>query len=281
MGQLRSAVRAVAGPEAGPGRLLSRLDRFVEQVQAASMATLAYAELDLATGELRYACAGHPPPLLIPAEGKPRLLWQGRSTPLGAFTRPQLRAEARVRLDEGDRVLLYTDGLIERRDRALDVGLDLLSEAASVGGDRPLDEVVQEITRRLLRDEVTRDDVCVLLLSWHGSLFERHVGADLRHAVCHPARARELARWSRGGPHHAAGHRPGGLGGAGERRRARRREETRTRWSTCAPASTGSPTAAPTWWSPCTTVAGGGPPTRPASEVADYASSRPWWMTCS
>jgi serine phosphatase RsbU (regulator of sigma subunit)/anti-sigma regulatory factor (Ser/Thr protein kinase)/PAS domain-containing protein len=180
MGQLRSAVRAVAGPEAGPGRLLSRLDRFVEQVQAASMATLAYAELDLATGEFRYACAGHPPPLLIPAEGKPRLLWQGRSTPLGAFTRPQLRAEARVRLDEGDRVLLYTDGLIERRDRTLDVGLDLLSEAASVGGDRPLDEVVQELTRRLLRDEVTRDDVCVLLLSWHGSLFERQVGADLR-----------------------------------------------------------------------------------------------------
>ena len=92
MGQLRSAVRAVAGPEVGPGRLLSRLDRFVEQVEAASMATLAYAELDLATGELRYACAGHPPPLLVPADGEPRLLWDGRSPPLGAFTRPQHRA---------------------------------------------------------------------------------------------------------------------------------------------------------------------------------------------
>ena len=69
MGQLRSAVRAVAGAGgAGPGPAAAqRLDRFVEQVEAAGMATLAYAELDLATGELRYACAGHPPPLLVPA----------------------------------------------------------------------------------------------------------------------------------------------------------------------------------------------------------------------
>ena len=200
MGQLRSAVRAVAGPEAGPGRLLSRLDRFVEQVEAASMATLAYAELDLATGELRYACAGHPPPLLVPAEGEPRLLWDGRSPPLGAFTRPQHRDEARVRLTEGDRLLLYTDGLVERRDRALDEGLDLLRETAAASADAPLEEMVQEITRTLLRDESTRDDVCVLLLAWNGSVFERHVGADLgtlsatRHA---------LGRWlsSRGADH--------------------------------------------------------------------------------
>ena len=180
MGQLRSAVRAVAGPDAGPGRLLSRLDRFVEQVEAASMATLAFAELDLATGELRYACAGHPPPLLIPAGGEPRLLWGGRSTPLGAFTRPVQRAEARVRLSEGDRLLLYTDGLVERRDRTLDEGFDLLREAASGGADAPLDEVVEQLTRRLLQDESTRDDVCVLLLSWSGSVFERHLHADLR-----------------------------------------------------------------------------------------------------
>ena len=79
MGQLRSAVRAVADPGVGPARLLERLDRFVEQVEAASMATLAYAELDLATGEFRYACAGHPPPVLLPA-GRSR----GRPTPARA-----------------------------------------------------------------------------------------------------------------------------------------------------------------------------------------------------
>ena len=87
MGQLRSAVRAIGATRGvGPASLLARLDRFVEQVEAASMATLAYAELDPRTGELRYACAGHPPPVLVPAGVPyPRLLWDGRSTPLGAL----------------------------------------------------------------------------------------------------------------------------------------------------------------------------------------------------
>src|SRR3954447_481906 len=192
MGQLRSAVRAVAGPDAGPHTLLSRLDRFVEHVEAAGMATLAYAELDLATGELRYACAGHPPPLLIPLEGEPRLLWAGRSTPLGAFSRPQHRAEARVRLQEGDRVLLYTDGLVERRDRALDEGLRLLQQAAGHRPDQQLDDTVQHLTRTMLRDESTLDDVCVLLLAWNGSQFERHVPADL--STLSAARS-ELSVW--------------------------------------------------------------------------------------
>jgi serine phosphatase RsbU (regulator of sigma subunit)/anti-sigma regulatory factor (Ser/Thr protein kinase) len=184
MGQLRSAVRAAAGVEAGepsvgPARLLSRLDRFVDQVESAGMATLAYAELNLATGDLWYACAGHPPPLLLPARGEPRLLWEGRSTPLGAHVRPRLRPEARVRLREGDRLLLYTDGLIERRDRGLDEGLRLLTAAAGAGRTLSLEEAVRGLTTTMLRDEHTRDDVCVLLLSWTGAAFERRLPADL------------------------------------------------------------------------------------------------------
>jgi serine phosphatase RsbU (regulator of sigma subunit)/anti-sigma regulatory factor (Ser/Thr protein kinase) len=180
MGQLRSAVRAVAGPEVGPAGLLSRLDRFVAQVEAASMATLAYAELELATGNIRYACAGHPPPLLLPAHGEPRLLWDGRSTPLGAFSAPRQRAEAQIRLQEGDRLLLYTDGLVERRDRGIDVGLALLREAAAGCHDLPLDHAVERLTREMLADEPGRDDVCVLLASWRGTPFERYLPADLR-----------------------------------------------------------------------------------------------------
>jgi serine phosphatase RsbU (regulator of sigma subunit)/anti-sigma regulatory factor (Ser/Thr protein kinase) len=184
MGQLRSAVRAVAGvgagdPSVGPARLLGRLDRFADQVESAGMATLAYAELNLATGDLWYACAGHPPPLLLPAHGEPRLLWEGRSTPLGAHLRPRLRPEARVRLREGDRLLLYTDGLIERRDRGLDEGLRLLTAAAGAGRTLPLEDAVRGLTSTMLRDERTRDDVCVLLLSWSGASFERRLPADL------------------------------------------------------------------------------------------------------
>lgn len=168
MGQLRSAVRAVAGPGLGPARLLSRLDRFVEQVEAAGMATLAYAELDLASGTVRYACAGHPPPLLLRAGAEPELLWEGRSTPLGAFVTARDREEAAVRLGPGDRLLLYTDGLFERRDRSLDEGLDLLCRTAAALDGAPLEDVVHDLTERLLQDEQGRDDVCVLLLSWSG-----------------------------------------------------------------------------------------------------------------
>jgi serine phosphatase RsbU (regulator of sigma subunit)/anti-sigma regulatory factor (Ser/Thr protein kinase) len=192
MGQLRSAVRAVAGAGLGPAALLARLDRFVEQVEAAGMATVAYAELDLASGRLRYACAGHPPPLLMPADGTPRLLWEGRSTPLGGFVRPLRRPEAEVVLSPGDRLLLCTDGLFERRDRGLDEGLDLLVAAAGRLQPMSLARAVGSLTRALLDDETTRDDVCVLLLSWSGSSFERQLPADLTtlSAVRH-----ELGAW--------------------------------------------------------------------------------------
>jgi serine/threonine-protein kinase RsbW len=192
MGQLRSAVRAVTGPEVSPAQLLERLDSFVEQVEAASMATLAYAELDLATGHVRYACAGHPPPVHVPAEGPPRLLWGGRSTPLGAYTRPHKRYDAQLRLSPGDRLVLYTDGLVERRGRAIDEGLELVAERAGELRDVPLEEAVNALTETLLEDEQGRDDVCVLLLSWAGSPFERHLRADVTQL---PSVRRALGRW--------------------------------------------------------------------------------------
>jgi serine phosphatase RsbU (regulator of sigma subunit) len=167
MGQLRSAVRAVAGPGVGPARLLERLDRFVEQVEAAALSTLAYAELDLATGAVRYACAGHPPPVLLPAPGPGQLAWGGRSTPLGTYGQGG-RDEAELRLGAGDRLLLYTDGLVERRDRALDEGLAALAAAVTAARAEPLAGAVRDIADELLRDEQGRDDVCLLLLEWTG-----------------------------------------------------------------------------------------------------------------
>ena len=178
MGQLRSAVRAVAGPGVGPARLLSRLDRFVEQVEAAHLATLAYAEMELATGCVRYACAGHLPPVLVPASGESRLLWGGRSTPLGAYVQ-EPRAEGVVQLEPFDRLLLYTDGLVERRGRELDEGLDALTRTAAELRSAPLPEAVLQVTETLLSDEQGRDDVCVLLLSWSGGHFERELPPDL------------------------------------------------------------------------------------------------------
>lgn len=86
MGQLRSAVRALAQAERSPANVLHHMDDFVATLEAGQMATLAYAELALDTGQLRYACAGHPPPLLLSPDTAPSFLWEGRSGPLG--TRP-------------------------------------------------------------------------------------------------------------------------------------------------------------------------------------------------
>jgi anti-sigma regulatory factor (Ser/Thr protein kinase) len=180
MGQLRSAVRAIAGEDVGPARLLSRLDRFVDPIESARMATMAYGELDLGTGLLRYACAGHLPPVLLPESGSPMLLWGGRSTPLAAYGLGAARDEAQVQLRPGDRILLYTDGLVERRGRTLDESLELLCRAVAEHATAPLPEVVSALTTTLLQDEEHRDDVCALLLLWSGpDRFERWIGADL------------------------------------------------------------------------------------------------------
>ncbi|GAA4977009.1 hypothetical protein GCM10023225_17300 [Kineococcus glutinatus] len=173
MGQLRSAVRALAPLRAGPAQLLTRLDAFADQVEAAGMATVAHAELDLATGALRYACAGHLPPVLVRArgrgEGRGELLWGGRSTPLGAYAPGRSRGDALVHLRPGDRLLLCTDGLVERRDRELDAGLEVLAAVAARAGRLPLGEAVAAVAEELLRDEDHHDDVCVLLLEWRGA----------------------------------------------------------------------------------------------------------------
>jgi serine/threonine-protein kinase RsbW len=168
MGQLRSAIRALAGTGLGPAALLGHLDRYVDRVDAASMATVVYAEIDLGTGRMRYACAGHPPPLLVDGAGDPAFLWGGRSAPLGTFAGMPPRTEDEITLAPGSRLLLYTDGLVERRTHSILTGLERL--AAEMGRRRggPLPTLVTDLSRALLADEDRRDDVCLLALSYEG-----------------------------------------------------------------------------------------------------------------
>jgi serine/threonine-protein kinase RsbW len=166
MGQLRSAIRALAGALFGPARLIERLDAFVEHVETARWATLAYAEIDLETGRVRFACAGHPPPMLAQPTDPPRLLWEGRSAPLGTFAGLPARSEAAITLQPGARLLLYTDGLFERRHRSLDEGLDRLVEEFDRRRDAPLSTLIDELTEAMLVDEQGQDDVCLLCLSF-------------------------------------------------------------------------------------------------------------------
>jgi len=161
MGQVRSAIRALAASGARPGALLDRLDRFVDRFEAGRMATVAYAELDLQSGELRYACAGHLPPLLISPDGKAVLLWEGRSAPLATLTYAGGRDEAVTTMSAGSRLLLYTDGLVETRSGKLD---DALARLVALAADRSVSDLDALLTQLVaeLAGSSHADDVCLL-----------------------------------------------------------------------------------------------------------------------
>jgi phosphoserine phosphatase RsbU/P len=160
MGQLRSAVRALAATGIGPAALLDALDAYASRHKVGQMATVVYAQLELASGRLIYACAGHPPPVLVGPDGPPRFLLGGRSTPLDIYTEDHQRADAGCVLSPGSSLLLYTDGLIERRSETLDEGMARLLE--HLGQSRPADGLAGVLVDALY-DSDQGDDVCVLV----------------------------------------------------------------------------------------------------------------------
>jgi PAS domain S-box-containing protein len=168
MGQLRTAMRALACTGIGPGPLLDQIDAFVGRIPDARFATVAYAEIDTVTGGVRYACAGHLPPLVITPTGDADYLWGGRSGPVASVPRSEPRPEGTAELGSGSRLFIYTDGLIERRSRGIDPGLELLADVASSLVDTPLSTAADTLMAELLADEDNSDDVCLLALEHHG-----------------------------------------------------------------------------------------------------------------
>jgi serine/threonine-protein kinase RsbW len=176
MGQLRSALRALAAAELGPAGVLQRLDAFAEQVPRGRMATVVYAELDLGDGRMQFACGGHPPPLLVHPDGHAALLEGGRSAPLGAAIGE--RPQAEVVLKPGARLLFYTDGLVERRGRSLERGLAQLVEEAERRRTEQPSRLADGVLEALLPED-PQDDVCLLAVGFGaGPRFDRELGAQ-------------------------------------------------------------------------------------------------------
>jgi anti-sigma regulatory factor (Ser/Thr protein kinase)/anti-anti-sigma regulatory factor len=128
MGQLRAVLAALLLDGHGVAETLTRLGRFVTRVPSAMATTVCLAVLDPVTGEAQYACSGHPPPLLLGADGDARYLPVHQGAPLGTSGAPP--EVGKVRLDPGDVLMLFTDGLVERPDRPLPDGLDQLRGCA-------------------------------------------------------------------------------------------------------------------------------------------------------
>ncbi|MEA2233386.1 MAG: hypothetical protein QOD83_3202 [Solirubrobacteraceae bacterium] len=163
LGALRHAIRAYALEGHGPADIAERLNQFVlAEPGREHMATLVLAVFDPVDAQLAWVNAGHPPPLALDADGTPRYLEGARSVPLGVLPFPTYEQET-VTLQHGGAVVLYTDGLIERRGEHLDDGLALLARAAAEG---PLES--EALCDRLLEaavpDGATSDDVALLTL---------------------------------------------------------------------------------------------------------------------
>jgi serine phosphatase RsbU (regulator of sigma subunit)/anti-sigma regulatory factor (Ser/Thr protein kinase) len=177
MGQLRSAIRAYALDTQGPGEVITKLADFSNRMHS-RMATVIYATLNLKTWEVRIARAGHPYPLLMRTDGSAEFLSDTSGPPIGTVG-GQVYDEQVVTLSAGETLLLYTDGLIERRGRQLLEGEEALVEVASSAPDEP-ELMCQAITSQLTEDIAIPDDIAVLVVQTVGlhELLEVEVPAE-------------------------------------------------------------------------------------------------------
>ena len=157
MGELRGGLRAgvLAGGE--PQETLRVLDRMT--VHAGHMATAALVLLDPATGALRHSSAGHLPPAVVAEGGAVRFLTAGASTPLLAYD--PTAGFGSDRLGPGERLILYTDGLVERRREPIDESLRRFAAAAAGAGE--LDGLAAHLLAALQPpQDGLRDDIAIL-----------------------------------------------------------------------------------------------------------------------
>ena len=162
MGQLRSACRALLLQDASASQALTAMDRFASSVPEAECATVFCGILDPATGSLRYSSAAHPPGIVVHPDGNVVLLDGARSLPL-AIRQDAGRTEADYVLPPRSTLLLYTDGLVERRRQPLTGGIAAAGAAVHEADEASLEELASQLMTRLAPAEGYEDDVAMVL----------------------------------------------------------------------------------------------------------------------
>lgn len=177
MGQVRSACRALLFENPSPAAALAGMDRFAARLPGAQCTTAVCAVLTPDTGELVYSSAGHPPPLLVHGDGTVQLLDGGHTIALGIrgdWSRP----EAHVTIPPRATLLLYTDGLVERRRSPLDRGIARVGGIAQDARTLGLEDLANQVMSRTAPPGGYQDDV-VLLLYRHPAPLELNFPADV------------------------------------------------------------------------------------------------------
>jgi PAS domain S-box-containing protein len=161
MGQVRSMLRAYAIDNPDPGGVLRQTNTALAWLLPDTLASAVFAVLDLATGELVYANAGHPPPILLTGDGQAEYLDDADGIMLGALPDAEYTTGVR-RLSAGAALLCYTDGLVESRNRDLSKSLTLLAETLRRTAPRSAGLLCATAQAALLGDAGRADDVCLL-----------------------------------------------------------------------------------------------------------------------
>ncbi|WIY01345.1 SpoIIE family protein phosphatase [Amycolatopsis mongoliensis] len=161
MGRLRSALRAYALDCENPADVLAKLDRKANHFEHGAMATVAYGIIEPGRETLALSLAGHLPPVQAGPGGTGRLLDVPPDPPIGlTIGQPQRRTTV-VELTPGGVLAFYTDGLVERRDRPVDVGMAQLARALRAGDP---DRVCAQVMAAMIGNRAAQDDVALLAI---------------------------------------------------------------------------------------------------------------------
>jgi serine phosphatase RsbU (regulator of sigma subunit) len=166
MGRLRTGFRMIAAIRREPGAMVQAVSHQVEAIPNAMCSTVLCAVVHLPTGTVDWCRAGHLPPILL-RDGKAELLDDDGVPPLGVA--PDLRPPVhRLVLVPGDVMILYTDGVIERRHEPIDDGFARLCVVASELSDLDPDDLIDALVEALVPVEEQTDDVAVLVVRYEG-----------------------------------------------------------------------------------------------------------------
>ncbi|MFG2001296.1 PP2C family protein-serine/threonine phosphatase [Spirillospora sp. NPDC048911] len=164
MGQLRTAIQAFASLDLDPLEVLRRLDTLAPRLGDGSIATCVYAVYDPVQRHCTIANAGHVPPVLIAPDGSSRLLRLPAGVPIGVGGHPF--GTAGLRVENGSRLVLCTDGLVERAGADIEARLGLLCDHLA-GAGRALDDLCDDAVSAMLGTD-RHDDVALLAAEFRG-----------------------------------------------------------------------------------------------------------------
>jgi serine phosphatase RsbU (regulator of sigma subunit)/anti-sigma regulatory factor (Ser/Thr protein kinase) len=186
MGKMRNALRAQALGGGSPRDIVTRADRFHRHFGQGELLTLLVGVVAPDLGTFRFVSAGHSPPLLVAPEGASFPSRERSNPPIG-FGEASTFVEEVLPLNPGTSVMLFTDGLIERRDESLDAGLERLrSTAERMVKGQNLNEAVADLVEQVLGVGRPTDDVALVL-------FHRDATSNNKLEFTMEARARSLA----------------------------------------------------------------------------------------